>query len=262
MIDRYADLRAALGDGWAQSIHPDTVRALLADYDRMRDALTAIEQWEVPLVESRGEAVSMSIAYGSNGVRDYFRGVARAAVEANSLSVDDLADIDDALANLIQDKRDYCPHEDGTAEQVARLESLRQRLTHGGNCAAVEAGRQRRMPSDEEIDKLSHGFALQYQDHVRGFARALIDRYSSGQPTVCQECGGDGAGGLHEDDCSQNSSGQPAASTGAPEHRKLREFYSVLTDDELIAAQQHHIEKLQTKLSAKQDLFPGRVREG
>lgn len=54
--------------------------AQTAEIARLRDALTAIEQWEVPLVESRGEAVSMSIAYGSNGVRDYFRGVARAAL--------------------------------------------------------------------------------------------------------------------------------------------------------------------------------------
>ena len=38
-MDKYADLRAALADGWVQSIHPDTVRDLLADYDRMRDAL-------------------------------------------------------------------------------------------------------------------------------------------------------------------------------------------------------------------------------
>src|SRR5690606_8129213 len=49
---------------------------------------------------------------------------------------------------------------------------------------AIEADRQGRMPSDEEIDKLSHGFALQYQDHVRGFARALLSRYSSGQPAA------------------------------------------------------------------------------
>lgn len=49
---------------------------------------------------------------------------------------------------------------------------------------AIEADRQGRMPSDEEIDKLAHGFALQYQDHVRGFARALLSRYSSGQPAT------------------------------------------------------------------------------
>ncbi|MBV2180936.1 MAG: hypothetical protein KUL86_06830 [Castellaniella sp.] len=45
--------------------------------------------------------------------------------------------------------------------------------------AAVEADRQGRMPSDEEIDKLSHGFALQYQDHVRGFAHALLSKYGN-----------------------------------------------------------------------------------
>ncbi|WP_269497732.1 hypothetical protein [Castellaniella sp. S9] len=47
MDDKYADLRAALDDGWVQSIHPDTVRALLADYDRMRDALTTIKEWPI-----------------------------------------------------------------------------------------------------------------------------------------------------------------------------------------------------------------------
>lgn len=39
MTDKYTDLRAALADGWVQSIHPDTVRDLLADYDRLREAL-------------------------------------------------------------------------------------------------------------------------------------------------------------------------------------------------------------------------------
>ena len=58
--------------------------AQTAEIARLREALTAIEQWEVPLVESRGEAVSMSVAYGSNGVRDYFRGVARAALSGES----------------------------------------------------------------------------------------------------------------------------------------------------------------------------------
>ena len=69
-----AKLCAALG-------HIDAQTAEIA---RLREALTAIEQWEVPLVESRGEAVSMSVAYGSNGVRDYFRGVARAALQESS----------------------------------------------------------------------------------------------------------------------------------------------------------------------------------
>lgn len=58
--------------------------AQAAEIARLREALTAIEQWEVPLVESRGEVVSMSVAYGSNGVRDYFRGVARAALSGES----------------------------------------------------------------------------------------------------------------------------------------------------------------------------------
>ncbi|WP_368647765.1 hypothetical protein ABRZ00_12965 [Castellaniella ginsengisoli] len=55
--------------------------AQAAEIARLREVLTAIEQWEIPLVESRGEAVPMSVAYGSNGVRDYFRGVARAALK-------------------------------------------------------------------------------------------------------------------------------------------------------------------------------------
>lgn len=72
--------------------------------------------------------------------------------------------------------------------------------------AAVEADRQDRacdttkmMPSDEEIDKLSHGFALQYQDHVRGFARALLSRYgSSSQPVEGQEVSIDISTGDHD----------------------------------------------------------------
>lgn len=44
-MDKYADLRAALDDGWVQSIHPDTVRDMLADYDRMREALGEIADY-------------------------------------------------------------------------------------------------------------------------------------------------------------------------------------------------------------------------
>lgn len=65
--------------------------------------------------------------------------------------------------------------------------SLPHGLMRDAFCAGVEADRQGRMPSDEEIDKLSHGFALQYQDHVRGFARALLSRYSSGLPAASAE---------------------------------------------------------------------------
>ena len=68
-------------------------------------------------------------------VQQYASECARSAVEANVLSDDDLADIDDALANLIQDKRDYCLHEEGTDEQISRLEALRKRLSRYGQPA-------------------------------------------------------------------------------------------------------------------------------
>jgi len=62
----------------------DTIDAQAEEIARLREALTAIEQWEVPMVESRGESVPMSVVYGSNGVRDYFRGVARTALSGES----------------------------------------------------------------------------------------------------------------------------------------------------------------------------------
>lgn len=95
--------------------------------------------------------------------------------------------------------------------------SLPHGLMRDAFCAGVEADRQGRMPSDEEIDKLSHGFALQYQDHVRGFARALLSRYSNGQPASCdcsdksqcwEPCGDLG----HDAEHAKLSSDQPAAS--------------------------------------------------
>ncbi len=87
--------------------------------------------------------------------------------------------------------------------------SLPHGLMRDAFCAGVEAGRQRRMLSDEEIDKLSHGFALQYQDHVRGFARALLSRHSSGQPAKPSNLGELGSRPGKSDQC-----GQPAASAG------------------------------------------------
>lgn len=51
--------------------------------------------------------------------------------------------------------------------------------------------------------------------------------------------------------------GQPAA-----DHQQLMQFYNVSTVDELIAAQSHHIEKLQAKLPATPLLRPTSVREG
>lgn len=49
--------------------------------DKLSEALHRIYVWETPKVIFRGELVSMAVAYGSNGERDYFRGIARQAVE-------------------------------------------------------------------------------------------------------------------------------------------------------------------------------------
>jgi len=46
------------------------------------------------------------------------------------------------------------------------------------------------------------------------------------------------------------------------EQRGMADFYNVNTKDELIAAQAHHIEKLQSRLPPRIDEQPGRVREG
>ena len=61
----------------------DRIDAQTAEIARLREALATVEQWNEPIVESHGEAVPMSVAYGSNGVRDYFRGVARAALSGD-----------------------------------------------------------------------------------------------------------------------------------------------------------------------------------
>lgn len=68
---------------WQQIAESAEHRAMVAadEIERLRSALETIEKWGVPFVESRGEAVSMSVAYGSSGVRDYFRGVAHAALQ-------------------------------------------------------------------------------------------------------------------------------------------------------------------------------------
>ena len=44
-------------------------------------------------------------------------------------TLDDLADIEDALVNLIQDKKDYCRFEDGTKDQIVRLTALRSMVS-------------------------------------------------------------------------------------------------------------------------------------
>lgn len=48
---------------------------------RLRAALKRIADWRPPLVVSRGEPVPMCLAIGSNGERDHFRDVARAALQ-------------------------------------------------------------------------------------------------------------------------------------------------------------------------------------
>lgn len=68
----------------------EAIAAKDAEIARLREALTAIEAWDAPLVESRGKAVSMSVKYGSNGVRDYFRGIARAALAQEQGGSDDI----------------------------------------------------------------------------------------------------------------------------------------------------------------------------
>lgn len=95
----------------------------------------------------------------------------------------------------------------------AGLTDVERRATEAWNRrAAVEADLQGRMPSDEEIRALAREiYGQTWGGADIRFARALLSRYRSGQPIVCHECGGDGAGGLHEDDCSQNSSSQPVA---------------------------------------------------
>ena len=48
--------------------------------------------------------------------------------EPVSFNADELAELDDALVNLIRDKADYCPHEEGTAEHIERLKALRAKV--------------------------------------------------------------------------------------------------------------------------------------
>lgn len=43
-------------------------------------------------------------------------------------SADELVDLGDAVANLIQDKRDYCRFDEDVEEQIKRLEALQKKL--------------------------------------------------------------------------------------------------------------------------------------
>lgn len=105
--------------------------------------------------------------------------------------------------------------------------------------AAVEADRQGRMPSDAELDDLSdefHGYSGNHTrdgylipkfDHI-GYARALLSRYSSGQPVasaepvsgfVCWNCGAALRVGYTCDACGSDEAARPdeyAAKVAAP----------------------------------------------
>lgn len=88
MADKYQALLAER-DGLLAQHHRDSaeLRSLCEARDRarkqrdaLRQALNVIWQWQPPEVLSQGELVPMSIAIGSNGERDWFREIARAAL--------------------------------------------------------------------------------------------------------------------------------------------------------------------------------------
>jgi hypothetical protein len=53
---------------------------LLIENRRMRKALEFITKWELPVIRYKGSNWSYEAAKGSNGVRDYIRGVASEAL--------------------------------------------------------------------------------------------------------------------------------------------------------------------------------------
>lgn len=103
--------------------------------------------------------------------------------------------------------------------------------------AAVEADRQGRMPSDEEIEEFCAAYADEmgciHDDTHVDLIRAALSRYSNGQPTVsaCPNCNGSGestrlvGGGPDAHDeaclcpaCGGTGDGQPAASAEPNTH--------------------------------------------
>lgn len=66
--------------------NPATIRALLADLERAEKALKAVAEWgpfpRVPdsYSDEPGATVSYAVAFGSNGERDYIRGIAQVAL--------------------------------------------------------------------------------------------------------------------------------------------------------------------------------------
>ena len=47
---------------------------------------------------------------------------------AQTFTKDELFDLEYAVNNLIQDKRDYCTNEEDVAEDIARLEELQAKV--------------------------------------------------------------------------------------------------------------------------------------
>lgn len=75
---REAELTAEIGDlPQAQADMLVTIKRLKADAERYRDALDKIETWST-------HTATFSINYGSNGVRDFYRAIAREAMKGTS----------------------------------------------------------------------------------------------------------------------------------------------------------------------------------
>lgn len=164
---------------------------------------------ELPAEFRSGNDVPVTIATIK---RERMEEILRAAVEADRKRQGDAAKV---LAELVA----LIPLAD-TLKASASCQDLIDYFK------GIVADRKRRgepvkVPSEEEIEAL----AFEYCDEtgaggdcprfigtqsITRLIRALLPRYS-GQPIVCNECGGSGAGGLYEDDCSQNSSSQPVA---------------------------------------------------
>lgn len=89
-------------------------------------------------------------------------------------------------------------------------------------------------------------------------AATLLRKYKK----LCVEIGRGDSYHLNRIDNAISSLASRNEASAASAHADLMRFYSVDTLDALIAAQAHHIEKLQSKLQPAPSLAPQRVREG
>lgn len=75
---------AALDENTATKVLTLRIEELKADAERLAVALRQIERWRLPVAFGRdGRTSKYEVEYGSNGARDYIRGVARAALAAH-----------------------------------------------------------------------------------------------------------------------------------------------------------------------------------